>query len=52
MPQAVLADRVDAWDANETKLRRTAIFGNLDCSQMTGLKKHAAIQIERAIVDD
>ena len=52
MPQAVLADRVHSRDANETKIRRTAIFGNLDCRQMTGLKKHAAIQVERTIVDD
>ena len=41
MPQAVLADWV-----------YSAIFRNFDCSQMTRLKKHAAIQIERAIVDD
>ena len=52
MPQAVLAQGVDSWDADESKVRRTPVPGNFPCGQVTGFKKHTAVQIERAIVDD
>ena len=44
VPQTVFTDWVYSRDTNETKLRGTAIFRNFDCSQMTGLKKYAAIK--------
>lgn len=52
MPQTIFADRVKSCDAKEAKLRRAPALRNLNSSQMTGFKEHAAIQIERAIVDD
>ncbi|GAA5509574.1 hypothetical protein Rcae01_05074 [Novipirellula caenicola] len=43
VPQTVLANWVQAGDANEAKIAGTAAFGNLDGGQMASLEENAAI---------
>ena len=52
MPQPVFGHRVDSLNTNETEICRAPVFRNLHSRQVTRFQEHAAVQVERAVVDN
>ena len=51
VPEAVFADRIEAWNTEKLDLFWASILGDLNGCQMPSFQKYAAVEIECAIMN-